>query len=32
VIITAAMRRLVHLAFGVLKSNRPFDPSIALSD
>ena len=32
VIITAAMRRLVHLAFGVLKSQRPFDPSIALSD
>jgi transposase len=32
VIITAAMRRLVHLAYGVLKSNRPFDPSIALSD
>jgi transposase len=32
VIITAAMRRLVHLAFGVLKNQRPFDPSIALSD
>ncbi len=32
VIVAAAMRRLVHLAFGVLKSNRPFDPSIALSD
>jgi transposase len=32
VIVTAAMRRLVHLAFGVLKSQRPFDPSIALSD
>jgi len=31
VIVVAAMRRLVHLAFGVLKSNRPFDPSIALS-
>jgi transposase len=32
VIVTAAMRRLVHLAFGVLKTQRPFDPSIALSD
>lgn len=32
VIVTAAMRRLVHLAYGVLKSQRPFDPSIALSD
>jgi transposase len=32
VIIVAAMRRLVHLAFGVLKSNRPFDAEIALSD
>jgi transposase len=31
VIVAAAMRRLVHLAFGVLKSNRRFDPSIALS-
>jgi transposase len=31
VIVTAAMRRLVHLAFGVLKSQQPFDPSIALS-
>lgn len=32
VIVTAAMRRLVHIAFGVLKTQRPFDPSIALSD
>jgi len=32
VIVTAAMRRLIHLAFGVLKTQRPFDPSIALSD
>jgi len=32
VIVVAAMRRLLHLAFGVLKSNRPFDLSIALSD
>jgi transposase len=28
-IIGAAMRKLVHLAYGVLKSGRPFDPSIA---
>ena len=27
-IIGAAMRKLVHLAFGVLKSGRPFDPSM----
>ncbi len=25
-IIGAAMRKMIHLAFGVLKSNRPFDP------
>jgi transposase len=31
VIITAAMRKLVHLAYGVLKSGRPFDATIALS-
>lgn len=30
-IIGAAMRKLVHLAYGVLKSGRPFDPSIAKS-
>jgi len=29
-ILGAAMRRLVHLAFGVLKSGKPFDPKIAL--
>lgn len=28
-IIGAAMRKLVHLAYGVLKSGRPFDPSLA---
>ena len=28
VIITAAMHKLVNLAFGVLKSNCPFDPAI----
>ena len=27
-IIGAAMRKLVHIAYGVLKSGRPFDPSI----
>jgi transposase len=28
VIIGAMMRKLVHVAFGVLKSRRPFDPSL----
>jgi transposase len=27
-IIGAAMRKLIHLAYGVLKSGKPFDPSI----
>lgn len=27
VIIGAAMRKLIHIAFGVLKSGKPFDPS-----
>ena len=27
VILYAAMRKLLRLAFGVLKSNRPFDPA-----
>ncbi len=27
-IIGAAMRRLVHLAYGVLQSGRPFDPKL----
>jgi transposase len=31
VTIVAAMRKLVTLAFGVLKSNRPFDPAIPLA-
>ena len=26
VIIGAAMRKLIHLAYGVLKSGKPFDP------
>jgi len=29
VIVGAAMRKLVHIIFGVLRSGRPFDPSIA---
>jgi transposase len=29
VIVCAIMRKLVYLAFGVLKSGRPFDPSLA---
>ena len=31
VIIGAAMRKLVHIAYGVLKSGRPFDPRHAQS-
>ena len=30
-IVCAAMRKLLHIAFGVLKSNRPFDPNLALA-
>jgi hypothetical protein len=26
-IIGAAMRKLIHIAFGVLKSGKPFDPN-----
>lgn len=29
-IIVAAMRKLLHLVYGVLKSQRPFDPNFAL--
>ena len=29
VIVGAAMRKLIHLAYGVLKHNRPFDPNYA---
>jgi transposase len=29
VIVGAVMRKLLHIAFGVLKSGRPFDPNIA---
>lgn len=28
-VICAAMRKLLHIAFGVLKQNRPFDPNLA---
>ena len=28
-IVGAAMRKLLHLAFGVLKSGKPFDPNFA---
>jgi len=27
-IIGAMMRKLIHIAFGVLKSGRPFDPAL----
>jgi len=27
VIVGAAMRKLIHIAYGVLKSGKPFDPS-----
>lgn len=29
VVVGAAMRKLLHLAFGVLKHNSPFDPAYA---
>ena len=29
-IICAVMRKLLHLAYGVLKSGKDFDPTIAL--
>lgn len=28
-VICASMRKLLHIAYGVLKSNRPFDPNLA---
>ncbi|MCS3685225.1 transposase, partial [Salinibacter ruber] len=28
VVIGAAMRKLLHICYGVLKSDRPFDPSL----
>ena len=30
-IVCAAMRKLLHIAYGVLKSNRPFDPLTAIA-
>ena len=30
-IIGAAMRKLIHIAYGVLKSGRPFDPSLVIT-
>jgi transposase len=30
-IVGAAMRKLLHLAYGVLKSKRPFDPNFCHS-
>lgn len=30
-VICAAMRKLLHIAFGVIKNNRPFDPNLACS-
>lgn len=26
----AAMRKLIHIAFGVIKSGKPFDPNYAI--
>jgi transposase len=31
VIVGAAMRKLLHLIYGVLKSGKPFDPAVALA-
>lgn len=31
VIIVAAMRKLLHIAWGVLRNNRPFEPSFAVA-
>ena len=31
VIVGAAMRKLLHLIYGVLKSGKPFDPALALA-
>ncbi len=30
-IVCAAMRKLLHIVYGVLKSNQPFDPKLALA-
>lgn len=31
-VVGAAMRKLAHIVFGVLKSGRPFDPKIAMAE
>jgi transposase len=31
VIVGAAMRKLLHLIYGVLKSGKPFDPAVAMA-
>lgn len=31
VIVCAIMRKLIHMAFGILKSGRPFDPNLGLA-
>jgi len=28
--VAAAMRKLLHIVYGVIKSNRPFDPKLAM--
>jgi hypothetical protein len=30
-VICAVMRKILHLVYGVLRSNKPFDPEIALA-
>ena len=30
-VVVAAMRKLLHLAFGVLKSGKPFDPEFGIA-
>jgi len=30
-VIGALMRKLVHLAFGILKSQKPFDPNYVIA-
>ena len=30
-IVCAAMRKLLHIAFGVLKSGKPFDPNFRVT-
>ena len=30
-IVCAAMRKLLHIAYGVIKNNRPFDPTMAFN-